>query len=360
MNSTDVEAAGRHRASVPINELRLAAAAFAIVALGYFAIHPLRDPNTDFLHFYAGARLVGPDLYSLEKTRAIQEEISPGVLTLKNPVRAVVRPPFLYLLFQPLGSLPYERAVWIWQALNVSALALFVFLWPADRLMIAACFGLFVPLWYGLYQAQDFGLFLLAFAASAWLKRANWQIVAGAILSLCAGKPNVFLLLPITLLAARSWRFGIGFIGGGLLLYGLSAMILGGDFGWPASYLAHLASVYSIFTGNRSGIVLAVVLGAILGVFLARRRAAFPAAIAVLLAGSLIAAQRPSFYDAAALVPLTLVLMQARRVVIPVAAICLLTVAWHLFGWVVARPVAVAFLAYAVWVDHSSAEVFGG
>jgi hypothetical protein len=184
--------------------------------------------ETDFLSFYAGAKLVGtPHLYSLDSVHAIERAYERETVQ----VRAYIRPAFYAVLLQPLSRLPFRTASAIWQVLNVLAIGVFIWLWCRDQ---AALVVLFTPLWVCLMVGQDVPLFLVVIATSVWLLRKNRPLLAGLALSLCAAKFHLFLLLPLLIIAKRLWRLAAGLTIGGTILLCVSFITNGN---WVPGFL---------------------------------------------------------------------------------------------------------------------------
>jgi hypothetical protein len=184
--------------------------------------------ETDFLSFYAGAKLAGtPQLYSVDAIHAIEAAYERETVQ----VRAYIRPAFYAVLLQPLSRLPFRTASVVWQILNVLAIGVFIWLWCRDQ---AALVVLFTPLWVCLMIGQDVPLFLAIIAASVWLLRKDRPLLAGIVLSLCAVKFHLFMLLPLLIVAKRLWRFAAGLTIGGIVLLCVSFLVNGN---WVPGFL---------------------------------------------------------------------------------------------------------------------------
>jgi len=208
-------------------------ASFTVVVLVAFCSPGARSGRTDFLSFYAGAKLVGtPDLYSVDHVHAIQRELSNP-----NEVRAYTRLPFYAVLLWPLGRLPYGMAHSLWQLLNVLALGGFIWLWSPRIIMASVC-CLFFPIWISFVVGQDTPVLLLIIALGASLLRRDRSFAAGLVFSLCLIKFHLFILLALVVLAKRLWRFASGVLSGALGLAAVSFAVAG--FNWPVQYLAVL------------------------------------------------------------------------------------------------------------------------
>ncbi len=296
----------------------LAAASFAVLVAVAFGWPPARRGETDFLSFYAGARLVGtPHLYSHEAANQIQREFA-------NPqeVRAYIRPPFYAVLLWPLAQLPYRAAHAVWQLLNVAALGVFVVLWwPRPLAALVCCW--FLPIWISFTVGQDMPLVLVWVSAALWLLRRKRDLAAGLVLALCAAKFHLFLLAPLLIVAKRLWRFGIGLLAGGASLAAVSFAVAGWN--WPAQYLqlleanekfqasrAYMPNLLGLFHRMPHAAVwvglLTVVVAA--ATWYAVQRTETDFALACTLAGSLLISPHAFYYDCAALLPLFLILAE--------------------------------------------------
>ncbi|HXM43082.1 MAG TPA: glycosyltransferase family 87 protein [Bryobacteraceae bacterium] len=210
---------------------RKIAVALLVPLLAALASLPLVHWETDFLSFYAGARLAGAgQLYSLNAVHQIEAEYE------REPaqVRAYIRPAFYALLLWPLGKLPFRAASVAWQVLNVAAIGIFIWIWRRDR---AVTIVLFMPLLIALALGQDVPIFLAVFAGVVCLLRKNRLFLAGLVMALCAVKFHLFLLLPLVVVAKRLWRFAGGLAAGGTVLAGLSFLVYGN---WVPAFLAML------------------------------------------------------------------------------------------------------------------------
>ena len=134
-----------------------------LVILGSCLALSARFASSDFLGFYAGAKLAPSGrMYQADEIRRIESQY--GAVAIAKPYH---RPPFYALATTPFALLPYRWAFLLWQTLNLAALCLFVLLWPAQARFRAAVLTLwFAPVWWSFGLAQDMP-FLLACAALA-------------------------------------------------------------------------------------------------------------------------------------------------------------------------------------------------
>jgi alpha-1,2-mannosyltransferase len=222
----------------------------AIAAAGWIGLSDgLIDRNgkpigTDFASFYAAGSLVldgrAGEVYDMAAHYAREQQIF-GAAT---PYYGWLYPPIFLLLATPLALMPYLVALAVWQ---VSSLALYLSViggivarmrmrgmaigpvW----LPIAAGFpAVFINLGHGqngLLSAGLFGAALLALPAR--------PILSGVLFGLLAYKPQLALVMPIALVAARQWRTVMAAGVTVMALVGLTGLLFGGDL-----WLAFIAS----------------------------------------------------------------------------------------------------------------------
>jgi hypothetical protein len=145
-----------------------------------------------------------------------------------------MRLPVFGLLLWPLAQLSYTSAFAIWETLSVIAIVVFALLWPADRKLsiLVCCWSL--PVWMTLAEGQDTAFLLLWLALAVLALRKQRPLLAGLLLSLCAAKFHLFLLLPIWIITNRLWRVATGLAVGGSAL--LLASFVAGGLDWPERY----------------------------------------------------------------------------------------------------------------------------
>jgi len=203
--------------------------AVAIFALLAFLVQPEDRFTSDFYSFWAGAQLVGPDLYNPAAAEAIQHTVSPKV-----DKKRYIRPPFYAVALWPLGKLPFPVAYVLWQILNMAAVIAFVRIWRFQPAACVVC-AIFLPLDWSFGIGQDAPLMLLILAAGArWVERKQ-PLAGGAMLSLCAIKPHLFAFIPVVLAAQKRYKALAGMLAAGAALFLISAAVMG--FAWPLAFL---------------------------------------------------------------------------------------------------------------------------
>ncbi len=275
--------------------------------------------HNDFLQLWVSAKLVGtPQLYDFEVNRKMQLQTIGA--TMENVVPS--RPPFYAVLLKPFAWLPYTPAFWLFQFVSVACLCGFVWLHRArsPEIGVFCCFSL--PVIANLVNGQDLAIviFLLTCALLKFEKREDF--LGGLLLSLCAIKFHLFLLVPLVPLMHRRWR-AIG--GGATGVAGLIALsYLGQGRHWMSEYLAvlrnpvlnpqadimpNLHGAFVTLGGSQLTELAACVAAGLLVAYLAWSETDFEVAFAYALIGSLLVSFHAYVHDAMILLPVLVILM---------------------------------------------------
>jgi hypothetical protein len=173
-------------------------------------------------------RLRGPE--SLYDTEAMAESISRRFPREPGPL-PYVRPPYYALLLAPFSLLAPGAALQVWLALNAGALVTALFLLARalglDGSELAWHAAVYFPAFYGFFNRQDVPLVLLPAAAAYVLLARRRAFLAGLVLSLCAAKFHLLLLVPLALWARREYRVLAGLAVGAAVLVLLSLAMVG-------------------------------------------------------------------------------------------------------------------------------------
>jgi hypothetical protein len=152
------------------------------------------------------------------------------------PRQPWVYPPTVALLFSPLGTLPYEQAVVIWQLIQgvlfaISGVLLYRLLRPEGPWRLTAVLGYvaFYPLLNAIWNGQLAPVILLALVAGESLRQAGRPFAAGLVWSLLALKPQFFIGLGLWLLFTFNLRMILGIAVGGLVQLAVVVATLGPD-----------------------------------------------------------------------------------------------------------------------------------
>jgi hypothetical protein len=145
-----------------------------------------------------------------------------------------ILPPWVTLIFYPLGLLSYRAAYLAWGAtiLFLVGLAIALLLRTAGlrgraALLGAAAAAASLPVAVLLFQGQSDAPMIAASAAAALAWTRHRAGPAGAYAALALVKPQLVLLLPALFLVRRSWRAVAAFSAGSVLLVLLSLLAFG-------------------------------------------------------------------------------------------------------------------------------------
>jgi hypothetical protein len=190
--------------------------------------------HTDYLCYYSGGRLVfTPYLYDPPHSMEVQLHAA-GVM---GKGTYYTRMTWQAVMMWPLARLPYLTGQYIWEAVLLVGLVVFVVLWPRPSLPVRAaimCYS--APALISLRMSQDPPLLLALMAISLVLLYRGKPVIAGLVLSLTMAKFHLFLPLFPALLYARRWRFASGFFSGTAILLAINLAVTGMN--WPRTFLA--------------------------------------------------------------------------------------------------------------------------
>jgi hypothetical protein len=172
----------------------------------------------DFTSIVAGGYLVGtPGLYDGNANLELQRRLAGKT----DSSRVFPRWRYYGAAIRPLAEIPYSNALRVWRYLMVGALVAFVFLFPsASRWQAALALCWSIPALDGLTHGQDSPLLLVFVALTLAAHRRGHVFVAGLLLSLCAAKYHLFVLVPVLIVAQKRWRFLAGSVCGGAAFAG--------------------------------------------------------------------------------------------------------------------------------------------
>jgi len=184
--------------------------------------------------------------------------------------------------------------------------------------VLACCWSL--PLLLGFAHGQDLSFLLLVLAVSLRV-HASRPILAGALLSFCAIKFNLFFLLPLLIAAQRRWRMLAGLLTGCAGLTAISFAAAGAD--WPRRYFEILSrgnispeeqimpNLHAMLLGVPHNRLIEPLLGVVAAVivWLIARRTDFAFGLAAVLIGGLLVSHHAYPQDCTLLIPALLILM---------------------------------------------------
>lgn len=177
--------------------------------------------GSDFLAFWSAARVAvkgaADRVYDLDALSAVQATLG------RDDVFAFVSPPPLLLAIWPLGYLSFPMAWLVWVTVTYTAWLLTTRrLYPEFKWPIAAYPGALLAAWHA---QTGFLTSALQAAGADWLQTRPFR--AGLLIGGLIVKPQLAVLFPVALLAARQWRTIAGAAASVALLFALSWVIFG-------------------------------------------------------------------------------------------------------------------------------------
>ncbi len=189
----------------------------------------------DFLAYWTGGNLVADGhaavLYDAVAQAELQRETVPG---LRDGLSWFVAPPFVAVLYAPLGALPFAFAACAFTVLSLAALCLVGrMLGPTvrrDRNLPVGLFVLVVAASPAVFEAigsgQNSPFLLLLWVVALRQVRIGADATAGVLFALTAFKPHLVLLIPVWLVVRRKWRALAAFGVGGAALFAIPLVFL--------------------------------------------------------------------------------------------------------------------------------------
>ena len=265
--------------------------------------------GTDFLPFYAGARLVGTGrMYDAQSVWSAQL----AAMGKYGPSLLFIRMPCFALFLWPLAQLPYTIARHLWMILQIFAVFAAVWLWPGSRktALIVTCWSL--PVLMCLADGTDTALIFFWLVVWRRLESRNHPVAAGMALAFCAAKFHLFLFFPLLLLFHRRWLVLKG------SAIGLSVLLIlsfaAGGWDWPIQYYHVLQkplldpgkiapNIHGLVSGSLPGLEIPLIVVAALLTIAAMIKLDYPDAIAAALAGGLLCSFHSYVMDGVFLLP---------------------------------------------------------
>lgn len=189
------------------------------------------EGRNDFAALFMGSRQAGSShLYEMEP----QYEAQKAQFGRYMPSVVFTRLPFYALLLKSITWLGYLPAWRVFLALNL--LCAFWFfrkqLWGDNLAFLLG--ASYLPVYAALANGQDIWLVAALFTLAMQLELRRRSFSAGAVLSLCAIKPHLFILVPLVLIVQKRWRFFAGGAAGVAMLLSIGFLVEG--VGWVARY----------------------------------------------------------------------------------------------------------------------------
>jgi len=289
--------------------------------------------DNELFNLYAGARIGPRGLYDPHNFAQVAASLHAKVLEARF---YYCRMPYYAVLTKPLGWLPFPAALVLWRAIQAAAIAAAAFLWPGSKSKFALAALVSLPVIWVISFAQDVGLVLLFVAASIALRKHGRTFLAGAVFSLCLGKPHLVILIPLVMLARRDFRYlaGAALGASGQILLSFAV----GPPDWPYQWLSILSNAQMhphieampglrALTHSKPGTLLAVVIATSLvaAVWRISARQSVERAAAMALAAGVVANLHSYAVDCILLLPAIVIALESRRVLERAAGIFLAT-----------------------------------
>jgi hypothetical protein len=233
--------------SVP---LRITASGFALWGIVLFALSVVPAHflgPADWPRFWAGGATAGSSLLFNEAQHlAFQQRhgLPTGIWTY---------PPAFAWFFVPAAHLPVAVGYWLWFVFTLAAIAL-------AGWMLAGVFGF--PRWFGIVAAlawepaiysavvgQTAAIWLLLIAVAVTAAKGRAPLMLGSAVGLLLLKPTFGVPFTLVLAVRREWKACAVVLCFAALWYVASVAATGGEWGWPAHYLAIIHALYKTDLG---------------------------------------------------------------------------------------------------------------
>jgi hypothetical protein len=227
--------AARARAYVRILAVVQALGLIGLLLSARNGLDPRGEPiGTDFVSFWTAARMALEGAAASVYDPAAHHGAEQAVFGKALDWYAFFYPPVFLLFVLPLGLLPYFGALAAWLGATMAAYALTV------RQIAAKSFGLLPVLAFPavlstIGHGQNAFLTTALYAGAALLLESR-PVIAGLILGALCYKPQLAVLVPLALAVTGRWRSLAGFVGGVLVLAGLSWLAFG-EAAWRAFFI---------------------------------------------------------------------------------------------------------------------------
>ena len=351
----------------PAERRLLMGASWVVAAL--FAYLPLSSPPPtpfDLAQFYFAGQLVAAgraaDIYSPQAYLPLEQELA-AKGTPVSPYHYYNRPAFGALPWALLAQLPYRAVEKL--AIFGNLLGILILVWklpvwfPALR-TFRPWLLCYPPFLWSVQLGQETILITWALAYSIVLMKRGDERSAGLLLSLCLVKPHLIWLVPAALFFCGKRATAYWFLGGGLVLAGISFSMVGltGLAQWR-ELLGAATTDYSPETmatlraiGLHAGVLFAVLPATAVGIALIRacQSRAIDRALPMAIVASVLLSPHAYFQDASSFVLAasfsgSALLIGAAVLPWPVLAVLIHQVAYP-FAYVALGLAIIAFFAF--------------
>jgi hypothetical protein len=242
--------AGRGAFGPALSAVLVVAVAFNLIGigagLGKAAAHGWRD----FFAFWSAAQFLrlhpAAQLYDVLGFHHFQEGWGIG-----SQAEPFLYPPSALLMFRPLAELGYPAAFALWVLLGLGTHV--ASLLPADRRLwpLTVLAALAAPATAACAAVGQIGLLLSALVIGGLRLARSRPLLGGALLGLASVKPQLALLVPVALLAARCWPALLAAAATAIALVLVSGALFG-----ASAWIAWIAAIPGIAAMMQSAAVL--------------------------------------------------------------------------------------------------------
>ena len=186
-------------------------------------------PGTDWMVYYGASQADLAMVYDGFRFTDYLNAIFGAYLSAPLPFHPWLYPPIFLLVLLPFGLLSFGASYAAFQMVSFAGLAAALWHGAKDRierwspvLMLALCPAASINVFAGQNAFMTAGLMV---GGVRLMERR--PLIAGAMLGMLSYKPQFCLLVPVALVAARSWRGMLGAIGGGAAVVLLTLPVFG-------------------------------------------------------------------------------------------------------------------------------------
>jgi alpha-1,2-mannosyltransferase len=213
--------------------------AFGLVAWAFYLWVFRGDPGQDWMVFYTAARAYFdgnlPLIFDGATLTAALNQRFAGWLGFTLNLHPWVYPPTFLLLFLPFGLLPPATSLAVFLLTGFIAVLAAASLYVGrgqPRWIVAFSLVLCPAVPFNVMTGQN-AFFTSALLVGGFGLIGRYPVLAGALLGILTFKPQLWLMVPVALLAARQWRAMAGAAASALMLALVSLLVFGPDI-WRA------------------------------------------------------------------------------------------------------------------------------
>ncbi len=221
-----------------------------------------RVVGRDFVNYWTGGVAVFdgmiPEIFDIQLYHPYQEQL----LGLEFVEHNWSYPPHMLLLVSPLGLMPYLPALALWSAFMLGGYIWVCSAQNVDRLAIAGALLLAPASFVCLTTGQN-GFLTAVLLIGGIRLLGKHSILAGVLFGILTVKPQLGILVPFALVAAREWKAIISASLTAVTLIGLSVVFFGIE-SWK-SYFELVVPVQSSIVNEGRGVFLTMMPSAYVG-----------------------------------------------------------------------------------------------